>query len=413
LYASHKVRITEMITVFSGANIFVGDGRIIDQGSVVVEDGHILKVTEKNISIPAKARSIDLGGYTILPGFIDCHVHLCCDGSPNPIEELLKSPDAVIALKGEKFARQTLLSGITSVRDMGGYNGVDLILRDAIRSGMIQGPRMLASGSIICMTGGQAWQIAREADGPDEVCKAAREQIKAGVDIIKFMATGGILTPGVEPDNAQFSVEELHAGIQEAHKAGRRTAAHAQGTQGILNALRAGIDSIEHGIFLNEEVVSWMGEHNIPLIPTLSALYNIEAKGEAGGIPSFAVEKVHRAMPAHLESVRLARESGIPVAAGTDAGTPYNVHGDNLRELELLVKVGFSPLEALCSGTQIAAQVLGWDDHLGTIEEGKFADLVVVEGDPVEDITLLQREECIRWVMQGGRFFKEDGKVRI
>jgi imidazolonepropionase-like amidohydrolase len=258
------------------------------------------------------------------------------------------------------------------------------------------------------MTGGTGWTFGGlEADGPDEVRKAAREQIKAGADLVKIMATGGVITPGVEPGSEQYTEEELRAGIEEAHKAGRKTAAHAQGTQGILNALRAGIDSIEHGIYLDEETISLMIDRNVAFIPTLSPLVNIERFGVEAGIPAFAVEKTQRVKPTHLESLRMAREAGVTIAMGTDTGCPFCFHGSNLAEIGLFVKNGFSPMEAIKAGTQIAAEVLGLQEELGTIEEGKLADLIVVEGDPLENIDLLDNEENIRMIMQGGKFVKE------
>ena len=277
---------------------------------------------------------------------------------------------------------------------------------------------MLVSGRLICMTGGHGWQLGREANGPDEVRRAAREQIKAGVDIVKLMATGGVLTPGVEPGSEQFTEEELRAGVEEAHKAGRKTATHAMGTKGIMNALRAGIDSIEHGVYLDEETVSLMKKRGVALIPTISALYQIETKGLAAGIPAFAVEKTLRVKPFHLESIRMARAAGVKVAAGTDAGTPFNHHGANLGEIRLLVEYGgFSAAEAIEAGTRISAQVLGLDAELGTIAEGKIADLVAVRGNPLEDIGLLADRESVRLVMQGGRIVKNwkevDSKIPL
>jgi imidazolonepropionase-like amidohydrolase len=256
------------------------------------------------------------------------------------------------------------------------------------------------------MTGGHGWQFGREADGPDEVRKAAREQIKKGADIVKFMATGGVLTPSVEPGSEQLTEEELRAGIEEAHKAGKKTATHAMGTKGILNALRAGIDSIEHGVYLNEEAAAMMAERHIPFIPTLSALFNIEAKGIESGIPPFAVEKTIKVKPHHLQSIRIAKEKGVIIAMGTDAGTPFNLHGENLGELKLLVGQGFTPLEAIESGTRIAAGVLGLDHELGTIEEGKLADLLVVEGNPLEDMEILLNKKAIILIMQDGKLVK-------
>lgn len=395
-----------MTTAFVDGPVFVGDGRILEHGTVVVEGERIVKVAEGNIPIPKDARKIPLAGRILLPGFIDCHVHLCLDGSADPVTLLMGEPLPLTTLKAARFARLTVMAGVTSVRDLGGKDGIDLTIRDAIRSGLILGPRMLASGRLICMTGGHGWQMGREADGPDEVMKAAREQVKAGADVVKFMATGGVMTPGVEPGSEQFTEVELRAGIQEAHKAGRKTATHAMGTQGILNALRAGIDSIEHGVFLDEDTISWMVKRDVPLIPTISALYHIESKGTAAGIPAFAVEKTSRLKPSHLESVRMAREAGVRVAMGTDAGTPFNEHGENLGELQRLVEVGYLPMEALESGTRIASQVLGQEDELGTIEEGKLADLIVVDGNPLEEVGLLLKTEAIRLVMQGGKLVK-------
>jgi imidazolonepropionase-like amidohydrolase len=396
-----------MDTVFTNGTVIVGNGEILEGGAVLVQGEKIGKVTEGGVAIPKGVRNIDLAGRFLLPGFIDCHVHLCLDGSPDPLATLSGESIPMTTLKAARFAEQTLMAGVTSVRDMGGRGEIDLVLRDAIRSGQIPGPRMLVSRQMICMTGGHGWPVGREADGPDEVRKAAREQIKRGADLIKLMATGGVLTPGVEPGAAQLTEEELRAGIEEAHKAGRRTATHAMGTEGILNALRAGIDSIEHGVYLNDEIVSWMVAHGVFLIPTISALYHIETKGLEAGIPAYAVEKTQRVKPHHLNSIRMAREAGVKIAMGTDAGTPFNMHGENTMELKLFVDQGFSPEEAIKAGTRIAAEVLGMEDELGTIEEGKQADLIVVDGNPLEDITLLLQAEAIPLIMQGGNLVKE------
>ena len=397
-----------MSTAFVDGLVFTGDGRILENGTVLSENERIVKVAEGPITVPKDARKISLAGRTLLPGFIDCHVHLCLDGSPDPVASAIGEPLTLTVVKAAQSAQRTLMAGVTSVRDMGGKDGIDLGLRQAIVSGLIKGPRMLVSGQLICMTGGHGWQMGREANGPDEVRRAAREQIKAGVDIVKLMATGGVMTPGVEPGSEQLTEEELRAGIQEAHKAGKKTATHAMGTQGILNALRAGIDSIEHGVYLNEVCVSLMVEHRVPLVPTISALYYILSSGVEAGVPAFAVEKTLRVKPFHLESIRLAREAGVRIAAGTDAGTPFNLHGQNLGELKRLVELGYSPTQAIESGTRVASQVLGMEKELGTIEEGKLADLVVVEGNPLEDIDLLQSEKAILLVMKGGDIVKGD-----
>jgi imidazolonepropionase-like amidohydrolase len=393
-----------MAIAFVDGRVVVGNGNVLERASVLVEGGRILKVAANNFTPPKGCRRISLKGCTLLPGFIDAHVHLCLDGSPDPVTAFMNTPLPISLLKAANFARDTLLAGVTTIRDMGAKDGIDLGLRQAIRTGLVPGPRMLVSGQLICMTGGHGWPLGREANGADEVRKAAREQIKAGVDIVKLMATGGVMTPAVEPGSEQFTQAELAAGVEEAHKAGRKTATHAMGTKGILNALRAGIDSIEHGVYLDDETVELMKKRGVPLIPTLSALLQIESKGLKAGIPAFAVEKTAKVKPFHLASIRLARQAGVAVAMGTDAGTPFNLHGENLRELKLLVEhSGFSPGEAIEAGTRVSAQVLGLEKELGTIEAGKLADLVAVDGNPLDDIGILLRRPSICLVVQGGR----------
>ena len=392
-----------MAIAFVDGAVIVGDGRVLEHATVLVEGERIVKVAGRNINIPKDAQKIPMDGQMLLPGFIDSHIHICFDCSPDPMASALSESQTMTTLKAANSARQTLLAGVTSVRDMGGKDGIDLGLRQAINSGLIPGPRMIVSGQLICMTGGHGWQVGLEANGVDEVRKAARGQVKAGVDIVKLMATGGVLTPAVEPGSEQLTEEELRAGVEEAHKAGKKTATHAMGTRGILNALRAGIDSIEHGVYLDEEAVSLMMERDVPLIPTLSALFNIASKGIEAGIPAFAVEKTLKVKPFHLESIRMAREAGVRVAMGTDAGTPFNIHGENLGELKFLVDCGFSPMEAIEAGTRIAAQVLGLEKELGTVEEGKLADLILIEGNPLEDIEILAKRELIQLVMKDGK----------
>jgi imidazolonepropionase-like amidohydrolase len=398
-----------MATAFVDGRVIVGDGRILERATVLVENEKIVKIAQNSLNIPKDTQKIPLDGQTLLPGFIDAHIHICMDGSPDPVAASLSESPTLTTLKAAHSARRTLMAGVTTVRDMGAKDGIDFGLRQAINSGLIPGPRMLISGRLICMTGGHGWQIGLEANGPDEVRKAAREQIKAGADIVKLMATGGVLTPAVEPGSEQFTEAELRAGVEEAHKAGKKTATHAMGTRGILNALKAGIDSIEHGVYLDDETVSIMVKRKTPLIPTISALYNIESKGVEAGIPEYAVQKTLKVKPFHLESIRMAREAGVPVAMGTDAGTPFNMHGENLGEIKLLVDYGgFSPMGAIEAGTRIAARVLGLEKELGTVAEGKVADLVMVEGNPLDNMDVLLNQESICLVMQGGKIVKGD-----
>ncbi len=392
-----------MPTAFVNGLVILGNGRLLERATVLVQGNRIVKVAAGNIHLPENTREISLAGRTLLPGFMDCHVHLIMDGGPDPITTTMAETPPAATLRAADCARRTLMSGVTTIRDMGDKDGVASAVKEGVDSGLIPGPRMLVSGRVICMTGGHGWQLGREADGPDEVRKAAREQIKAGADIVKLISTGGVMTPGVSPGCEQLAEEELRAGVHEARKAGKKTAAHAMGLQGIMNALRAGIDSIEHGVFMDEEAASFMARHGVHFVPTISAQHHILNRGVDAGIPAFIVEKCLRLASSHENSVRLAREAGAPIAMGTDAGTPYNRHGKNLEELKRFTELGFSPMEAIESGTGIAARALGVEQELGTIEEGKLADLVMVEGNPLDEIDVLLAPEAIRVVMKGGK----------
>ncbi len=394
-----------MAIVFTGGSVFIGDGRVLDRATVIIEGDRIQKVSRKDTVLPRGAEVIDIKGKMLLPGFVDCHLHILIDGSPNPMAAVESNSMHMITLRATVHARDTLMAGITTARDMGGTGVVEIAIRNAIKMGMIQGPRLLVSGQQICMTGGQGWQFGREADGPDEVRKAAREQIKAGCDIVKLMATGGIMTPGVEPGAVQLTVMELQAGVEEAHRANRKCASHAQGTEGILNSLAAGVDSIEHGFFLNEACIERMRVDKIPLVPTLGPGDMIE-KAVDFGVPDFIIEKSRHVRGPHIESLAMAKQAGILIGMGADCGTPLLPHGSNLIELVSLVQNGFTPEEALVIGTLNGARILGLDDQLGSIGEGLLADLVVVEGDPLADISLLTRPENISWVLQGGKVVK-------
>jgi imidazolonepropionase-like amidohydrolase len=395
--------------LFKNGKIIDGTGRCFEQGCLVIEEGTIVHIS--GAIDPSAYREhdvIDVYGKTILPGLIDCHVHLLFDAGPDHLA-LIRVPPPLLALRGAVHARKTIESGITTVRDMGGREHIDLILRDAIRSGLIPGPRMLCAGKVITMTGGHSWPIGIEADGAEEVRKAVRSEIKAGVDFIKFMSTGGVGTPGTEVGAAQLTEEELHAGIEEAHRFGKKTGTHAQGRIGIRNALRAGIDTLDHGIGLDDESIEIMIEKKIPLVPTFATQEITRTMGSEKGIPEAVVRRSEGIRELQVKSIQKAIKAGVSIAMGTDAGAPFYEHGRNILELGYLIKLGLSPMDAIQAATKVASQVLGIQDKVGTIEIGKCADLLVVEGDPLADMSFFEGKGEVFLVMKEGEVvFRKD-----
>ncbi len=368
---------------------------------VRAEAGRIVEVGSSEPKASAGATRIDARDATLLPGLVDCHVHLALSGRPDWLEEV-KESYALACWRAERSAEATLRAGFTMVRTLGGREGMDVALRDAQAKGIVQGPRISAANQVVCMTGGHGSWLGREADGPDEVRKAVREQLKAGADAIKLMATGGVMTPGVEPGAQQYTYDELQAGVEEAHKAGRKTASHAQGAEGIKAAVLAGIDSIEHGFFLTDEIVRLMKERGTAYSATLVASKGI-AEAPPNTVPEWAREKALGVVTAHVESFQRAYRAGVRLVLGTDAGTPFNYHGANAQELVLMVRHGMSPLDGLRAATLSGAELLGRADQLGSIEPGKLADLVLCSGDVTRDVTLVADRANIRAVIQGGR----------
>ena len=389
-----------MSTLFSGGRIFDGMGSTLDDHAVLVEDQKIQRIAPQTEFSGFDGEVVDVSGGTLLPGLIDCHVHLVYCGEADPGAKVMKLKPGQIVMRALANAQQSLSGGTTSLRDLGGRDFLEFAVRDACNSGEQFGPTIRAAGQIICMTGGHGNQHGRVADGPDEVIKAVREQIHAGSDVIKLMATGGVMTPGVNPEDAHYSENELRVGVEEGHRFHRTCASHAQGSAGILNAVRAGMDSIEHGIFMTDECVELMLSKGTYLVPTLSALLNILVNADQG-IPEYVVEKTERIKDRHKESVLMFHRAGGKIAMGTDAGTPFNLHGKNQQELKYMVELGIPEKDALVSANANAADLLGMPDR-GRIVEGAYADLLIVEGNPLEDISMVSDPGNHRRVIKNG-----------
>ncbi|WP_207481229.1 metal-dependent hydrolase family protein [Arenibaculum pallidiluteum] len=386
--------------LFRGGSVFDGRGGFVEGAGVLVEDGRIRRVGPLAEFAGYAGPVVDTAGGTLLPGLIDCHVHLCYTGSADPRAALERMSAAEITLTVLANAQASLSGGITAVRDCGGKDHLEFAVRDAIERGVFPGAAIRAAGRMICMTGGHGNQWARVADGSDEIVKAVREQVHAGCDLVKIMATGGVMTPGVDPRDAHYTAPEMAAGVSEARRLRRRTASHAQGTQGILNAVRAGIDSIEHGIYMDEQCLEEMLAAGTFLVPTIAAVRNILGNADRG-IPSYAVEKARAVAERHRESFRMYHRAGGRIAMGTDAGTPFNLHGANAVELAYMVDWGMSPAEALIAATSRGAELIGFDDR-GVIAEGALADLLLVSGNPVENISRAADRAHHRGVWKAG-----------
>jgi len=312
----------------------------------------------------------------------------------------------VTAVKAVAHARATVEAGITTVRDVGSRDHISISVTRAIRAGIVPGPRTLNAGLAVCMTGGHAWFIGRQADGPEEVVKAVREQIRAGADVIKFIATGGVLTPGVSPGASQLTFNELRAGVDEAGRSGRRVAAHAHGAEGMKTAIRAGVHSIEHGTLMDQEALELFLVHKTFLVPTLSAIQSGMEHGKKGGMPDYALQKCVAMVDDLRANFRRAAKAGVRIAMGTDAGTPFNPHGRNAQELRRMVELGLTPMQAIQASTHSAATLLGLESEIGTVEAGKQADLLLVNGNPLDDISLLENPSAVESVIQAGRIVK-------
>ncbi|HLX26274.1 MAG TPA: amidohydrolase family protein [Candidatus Cybelea sp.] len=354
---------------------------------VVIESGCVS-------AIRAAGGDCDLEAACVTPGLVNAHAHLEGSGEPDLMGMIASTTPNQRMLRAVANACKSVKAGVTTIRDVGSSNKIAADVRDAIVEGRIPGPRMRASGAVLCMTGGHGWPIGRAVDSPWDARKAVREQMWAGADCIKMIATGGVLTKGAVPGNAQLTPDELSAAIDEAHRHGLRVAAHAIGTQGIKNALRAGIDSIEHGTMLDDEAIALMKERNVWLVPTLSAPTCILANLERGEQPAFVVEKARGLNDVMLANLRKAYEGGVRIAGGSDAGTPYNYHEDYAQEVELMWSLlGMTPQQALHAATNVAAELIGL--HHGVLAIGEPADMLLLESDVGEDVRALREPRLV------------------
>jgi len=371
-------------------------------GVLVVENGAVAYVGGPETAIPEGARVVEAA--CVVPGLINLHVHLEMSGEPQTAGVFVLTTPVQRTLAAAENARKALVTGVTTVRDLGGTENIAIELRDAIAAGKIAGPAVVAAGRAITMTGGHGWWISRQADGDWDVRKAVREQRREGADCIKFIATGGVLTKGAVPGTSQLSEAELRAGIEEAHHHGLHCAAHAIGASGIANAVRAGIDSIEHGHLIDDEGIALMVERGTFLVPTLAALQCIVDRSADGELPDFVVRKAREIAANAAANLQRARAAGVRFAGGSDAGTPFNGHDGYAYELELMQSMlGMSAREALRATTVAGAELLGI--ARGRLAPGDVADLVVLARD-IESDARAFRDPLL--VVKGGRIEFDD-----
>jgi len=414
LVAGHLVaqQNSRNVVIRAGHVLDVKTGKMLSDQIIVIEDGKIVRVEAAGeTKASATAVRIELPNATLLPGLIDAHTHLTMDPTFGYEELGISIPRE--ALIGAKNARITLQAGFTTVRNVGADGFTDVALRDAINAGDVPGPRMLVSGPLLGITGGHCdnnllpyqYHAVGDgvADGIAEVQHKVRENIKYGADLIKICATGGVLSKGDDPQASQYTLEELKAIVADAHRLGRKVAAHAHGAQGILWASEAGVDSIEHGSYIDDAGIAEMKKNGTYLVPTLYLSDWFMENATAMHVPDFYLAKAKAVMPAARKNIAHAFSSGVKVAFGTDAAV--YPHGLNAHEFAVMVKLGLTPLQAIQAATINAADLLGWPGRVGSLEPGAWADIIAVEGDPLKDVTTLER---VKFVMKGGEVVRNE-----
>jgi imidazolonepropionase-like amidohydrolase len=400
------------ILVRAGHLLDVKTGKLLDAQTVVVV-GETIQSISPTAQVPAQPGDsvVDLGGMTVLPGLIDVHTHLTMNTDFDPYRELI-STSAKQAINGVVNAKTTLMAGFTSVRNVGADGFTDVDLRDAIYDGQIPGPHMQVSGPLLGITGGHCdenllpikYHVVGDgvADGIAEVQHKVRENIKYGADLIKICATGGVLSKGDDPQASQYTLEEMQAIVADAHRLGRKVAAHAHGAQGILWATLAGVDSIEHGSYIDDAGIAAMKQHGTYLVPTL---YLEDWILEKGNLPAFYHQKMLDVSAVAKSNIKRAMQAGVKIALGTDAAV--YPHGLNAHELDVYVnQLGMAPLAALQSATINAADLMGWTAKTGSLEPGKWADMIAVDTNPLDNVRVLQN---VKFVMKGGVVYKGQG----
>jgi imidazolonepropionase-like amidohydrolase len=413
--------VAQKTTVLRAARMIDGTGKATVRNAAVVITGDRIVAAgpAASVATPAGSTVIDLGDVTLLPGFIDAHTHIIGRTYGDPMVDLavVKDHDSYGAILGVANAEKALRAGFTTIRVVGASKFDDMALRQAIDDGRVPGPRMQNAGHSLGISGGHCDQNAFKpglielgprqgiANGPEEVRAAVRYQVKAGADVIKVCTTGGVLSEGDAVGVTQYTYEEMKALVDEAKKLERKVAAHAHGTEGIKIAVRAGVASVEHGSFLDEEGAKMMAQRGTILVPTLMAGEAVERFAKTGVLKGLRAEKGFAAAAAMRRGIRIATANRVPIAFGTDAGVIP--HGANAREFSLLVEWGgMTPMQALVAGTMSAAKLLGWDSRVGSIAAGKLADIVAVAGDPLQDIRATER---VGFVMKGGVIYKGQG----